>query len=124
MAVSGIRREVAALMIARGLPIPQVSKETKISERTLYRWLAEDEAFQRRVEELGEELRSQLFGRVSDGALRGADTLVELLDSDDDRVRLQAARCLLAAQAGMRNVGKLAEQVASVEQTLLARGQS
>jgi hypothetical protein len=124
MAISGIRRENAALAIARGLPIPQVSEETKISERSLYRWLAEDEAFQLRVEELGEELRAQTLGRASDYGVRAVETLGELLDSEDDRVRLRAARCLLDAQAGMRNVGKLAEQVASLEQTFLARAQS
>jgi hypothetical protein len=122
MAVSGIRRDMAALMIARGLPIPQVSQETKISERTLYRWLAEDEAFQHRVEELGEELRSRALGRASDFGALAAETMGKLLDSDDDRVRFQAARVLLGILVGMRSE-KVAKQVAEVEQAHLARGQ-
>ncbi len=109
MAVSGIRRDAAALALARGLRVPQVSQETQISERTLYRWSAEDEAFQQRVEEFRHELLEQAFGRVPDWAVRASDTLGELLGSQDDRVRLQAARSLLAALGSMRPMDKVAE---------------
>ncbi len=121
MAVSGIRRDAAAHAIARGLRIPEVSQQTKISERTLYRWMAEDEAFQQRVEEFGQELRAQAVGRLSDWAVRASDTLGALLDSEDDRVRLQAARSLLAALSDMRPMDKVAEQLALLEDLLPKR---
>jgi hypothetical protein len=124
MAVSGIRRDAAALAIARGLPFAQVAQQTKISERTLYRWMAEDEAFQMLVDELRHELRSQAVGRLSDWAGRASDTLGELLSSEDERVRLQAARSLLGALGDMRPMEKVAEQVAELAQILTRQNQA
>jgi hypothetical protein len=118
VAVSGIRRDAAALAIARGLPISQVAQETKISQRSLFRWMAEDEPFQMLVEDHRRELRSQAYGRLSDWGVRASDTLGQLLSSEDERMRLQAARSLLAALGDMRPMEKVEEQVAELAQIL------
>jgi hypothetical protein len=102
----------------------QVSQETGISARTLYRWLADDAAFQRRVDELRHEIQAQMIGRLSDVSLRASEVVGELLESDDPRVRLQAARVAFGSRANMRPFQKVSEQLAAVEQLLASRSQA
>jgi hypothetical protein len=118
VALTGTQREAAALALARGLNVKAAAKESGVGLRTLHRWLAEDQAFQRRAGELRDQLFSQALGRLSDLAGLAADTLRDLLGSKDDKVRLQAARTVLESAGTYRQTVELSARLASLEQQL------
>ena len=122
MALTGTQREVAALAIARGLNVKTAAEETGVGLRTLHRWLADDQAFRRRIEELREGLFSQAVGRLSDLAGQAADTLGALLLSKDDKVRLQAVRTVFEAAGNLRQMTEWSARLAALEQQFEEQG--
>jgi hypothetical protein len=121
MALTGTQRDAAALAIARGLHVKTAAHETGVGLRTLHRWLAEDQAFRRRVDELREGLFSQAVGRLSDLTGRAADTLGALLDTGDERIRLQTARTILEAATHLRHLAEVSSRLASLERQMEQR---
>ena len=122
MALTGIQRDAAALAIARGQNVKTAAKETGVGLRTLHRWLTKDQDFQRRIDELRDDLFSQAVGRLSDLSGRAADTLGELLGSKDEKVRLQACRAVLESGFRLREATEWAARVAAIEEFLEERG--
>jgi hypothetical protein len=118
MALTGTQRDAAALAIARGLNVKTAAQETGVGLRTLHRWLAEDQAFRRRVDDLREGLFAQAVGRLSDLTGRAADTLGALLDARDERVRLQAARSVFDAAGHLRQMTEMSSRMAALERQL------
>jgi hypothetical protein len=55
-------RDKIALDLASGKTVREAAADHNIGERTLHRWLAEDEAFRRQVEQLRAELFSSARG--------------------------------------------------------------
>jgi hypothetical protein len=121
MALTGNQREAAALALARGLTVKRAAVESAVGQRTLHRWLAEDPAFQRRVAELRQGLFAQVLGRLSDLSGQAADTLGELLGSQDHKVRLQAARTVLESASTYRQTVELSGRLAALEQQFQQR---
>lgn len=115
MALTGNQREAAALAIARGQTVKEAAKECRVGLRTLHRWLGEDPTFQQRVDELREKLFSQATGRLSGLAGQAAETLGGLLESKDEKVRLQAIRTLFEAAANFRQMTELSRRLAALE---------
>jgi hypothetical protein len=122
MALTGAQRDAAALAIARGQQVKLAAKETGVGLRTLHRWLTEDQDFRRRVGELRDELFSEAVGRLSDLAGLAADTLGDLLDSNDEKVRLQACRAVLDCGIRLREAAEWQARVAAIEVFLEERG--
>jgi hypothetical protein len=118
VALTGNKRDAAALAIARGLNVKTAARETGVGLRTLHRWLTEDQGFRHRVDELREGLYAQALGRLSDLHGRAADTLGALLDARDERVRLQAARTVFEAAGHLRQMTELSSRMAALEQQL------
>ena len=116
MALTGTQRDAVALAIARGQNVKTAAKETGVGLRTLHRWLAEDPAFRQRVNELREGLFSQAAGRLSDLAGQATETLGGLLRSEDEKVRLQAARIIFEAAGNFRQMTEVSARLATLEQ--------
>ena len=115
MALNGMRREKAAMALARGLNVKRAAEESGVGLRTLHRWLATESAFRQRVDELGNDLLLQASRRISDLAEQAANALGELLSSQHDNIRLQAARIGLDSAANQRHVRDLAARLAALE---------
>jgi hypothetical protein len=116
MALSGNKREAAALAIARGLSVKEAAAETGVGLRTLHRWLADDSSFRLRVDQLRDELFSEVAGRLSNLGGRAVETLGELLGSKDEKIRLQTARAILESASSFRQMTELSARLSALEQ--------
>jgi hypothetical protein len=85
-----------------------------VSERTVYRRL-KDPAFRRRVAETRSALLSEAVGRLIALAGKAADALGDLLSSDRDLIKLQAAKSVLELGPRLREAGELAERLEALE---------
>jgi hypothetical protein len=121
VALTGNQREAAALALARGLNVKAAAAESGVGLRTLHRWLAEDQAFRRRTDELRDHLFAQALGRLSELAGQAADALGDLLRSRDERLRLQAARTVFEVAGNLRQMTELSTRLAALEQQLEPR---
>ena len=90
--------------LVSGCHIENAALAAGISERTAYRRL-EDPEFRTRLDRSRRELRESILARLSDAGLDAISTLVDLLDSDDDNVRLKAAKTLLESLAKINSQG-------------------
>ena len=86
--------EQLAVALAAGLSVSEAAQRAGLSERTVYRRL-HGAKFQRRLAATRNELITRALGELAASASHAVSTIGELLDSSDERVRLQAARALL-----------------------------
>jgi hypothetical protein len=105
------KQETVALALASGRTVAEAAAEHHCGERTIRRWLAEVDGFRQRVQELRTELFSLTVGRLSELSVKAAEALGELLDSQTEGVRLQAARSILEHGPKLREATDLAGQV-------------
>jgi hypothetical protein len=86
-----------------------------VGARTIYRWIAEQPAFARRVG----ELRSQMFGEavgVLSVLARGAVVkLGQLLESKAEGISLQAARSILEHGPRLREATEIEARLTALE---------
>ena len=80
--------------LAAGCHVENAAKVAGISERTAYRRLADPE-FRSRLNAARESLRESILARLADAGHDAIGTLFELLNCDDDNVRLKAAKTLI-----------------------------
>lgn len=85
---------VLVIALARGASVPEAAAEAGVSDRTTWRRLA-DPAFRRCVLEARAELVAGSLAKIAHGATRAVDALIELLEAEDPKVRLAAAREVL-----------------------------
>jgi hypothetical protein len=123
MAANGRRREAVALCLASGSGVRDAAKEAGCGERTVHRWLAEDPAFRRRVDDLAAELFSQAVGKLSRLAGQAADTMGELLTAKNESVRLQAAKAVLECGLKVREMLVLTRDLEDLKKQIEAQGQ-
>ena len=92
-AKSGAVRERAILALLSERSIGQAAAKAEINERTLRRWLSEDEAFKAEYAAARQATFQAGIGRVQALTARAVDTLEDLLDAEKyPSVRLGAAR--------------------------------
>lgn len=106
----GGKREAAAFSLAAGRTVKVAADKACVSERTLFYWLTEEE-FRARVNEVRGELFTRAVGtlcRVSGAAAR---ELGRLLKSEDEKVRLAAAKAVLEIAPRLRETADLAGQL-------------
>jgi hypothetical protein len=91
-----------------------------ISERTAQRRMAKPE-FRRELAKAREAMLDRSIGHLAAGGTEAAVVLRNLLRSDDGKLRLGAARAVLAAGCQLREVETLAAKVAELEQIVKGR---
>jgi hypothetical protein len=109
----------AALAIASGSTQAEAAEAADVGVRTVRRWLTKS-AFRRVLNRYRDELVSQAAGRLASHLTRAADTLVSLLSSENETVRLRAATELLTAVVRLRSDMDLAERVSEIEERVNA----
>jgi hypothetical protein len=86
--------EQLLLALAAGAGASQAAQQAGVSERTVRRRL-EENAFRQRIAAMRSELVSRAVGRLSALGALSVDTLEGLLSSQNENVRLGAARAAL-----------------------------
>lgn len=99
-----------AALLATGRTVRSVALIANVSERTLYRRLA-DHQFRKRVNTFRDQMVSQAVCRMSRSMTAAADALRELIDSPDPKIRLQAAKAMIEAGAKLLQTTDLAQEI-------------
>lgn len=117
------RDELLLAALASGTPVEQAAKAAGVSKRTAYRRLA-DPRFAARLAQARDELISSALGELVEGASKAVQTLLALLDADDERVRLAAAKGHLEQLLRLRETLTLNQRLAALERAMQTRGRN
>lgn len=82
------------IALASGDSVKQAAERAGVGERTVYRRLA-DQEFMLKVNKARNMMIGQAVGKLSVNCAKAAEVLEKLLDSDNPRIRLQAAKAIL-----------------------------
>ncbi len=103
------------MLLAIGTSVADAARHTGVSERTIWRRLA-DPAFHQQVETERAELLTRTSAQLSACGPLAVTTLRDLLKSERDQVRLGAARSILELGVDLRELVALEARVAALEQ--------
>jgi hypothetical protein len=118
----GVRTSADAILIAAlasGKPVAEAARLGGVSERTVYRRLADSE-WRRRVATARTEMLARAIGVLAEGATTAAATLRILLRADSPSVQLAAARTILEQTTRGIELLDIAERVAALEEQAAA----
>ena len=90
-----------ALTLAAGASQVAAAEELRISTRTIRRKMAQPE-FRRLIAEFRDQFISEALGRLADNMTRASYSFVTVLNSENEALRLRAARCLSACDFATR----------------------
>ena len=107
--------ELVAVALAGGGTIREVAASTRVSERTIRRWLKKP-GFVKRVGRFRAEAVLAGLNKLSDGMSKATNTLVGLLESTDERVKLQAAKATIELGLRARDSLELEERIRQLEE--------
>ena len=107
--------DALALALAAGDTAIEAAAKARMSERTVYRRLA-DPAFRRHVQALRGEMVGRALGRMANGMSEAADVLRSLLAAKSESVRLGAARSLLEIGSKLRESVELESRLQALEE--------
>ena len=117
------RDELLLAALASGTPVEQAAQAAGVSKRTAYRRLS-DPRFAARLAQARDELISSALGELVEGASKAVQTLLALLDADDERVRLAAAKGHLEQLLRLRETLTLNQRLAALERAMQTRGRN
>lgn len=92
-------------------------KKAKINKTTLYKWLKEPE-FKAELDRQRDEVAAEAFGVLTQGLTRAAETLVNLLDNKDDRLKRLTAKDVIDFIIRHKENEDLDERLKEVEKQL------
>jgi hypothetical protein len=122
-----VRQESVALLIATGHSVQLSASRSGASERSVYRWLREDQSFIRRVREHRSDILAQAVGKLASLGGRAVDELGRLLDNESATLRLKTVAVILGNLVPgfkvleERQACELAEKALSLGQTVDAQ---
>jgi transposase-like protein len=115
------KRDCVALALAAGASVREAARDCGVGARTVHRWLT-DPAFQQRVAELRAQMLDRAVGRLAGATCQATEVLRGLLNSDDERKALSAARAILESAIKFREALELAQKVDEIRSILKAKG--
>jgi hypothetical protein len=108
------------LALACGATVESAARQCQLSERTVYRRLAEP-AFQQQLRAVRADMVQRAAGLLTAAALEAVKTLVALQkETVPAATRLGAARAILELGVRLRETAELAERIAALEAQLKA----
>ncbi len=103
------------LALACGATVEQATRQTGLSERTIYRRL-KNRSFREELNAIRDDMVRRSAGMLTAAAGEAVKTLVQLMGSGvPPATRLGAARAILEIGIKVREVSELAERVAALE---------
>jgi hypothetical protein len=107
------------LALACGASVENAARQCQLSERTVYRRLAEP-AFQQQLSAVRADMVQRAAGLLTAAALEAVKTLVALQkETVPAAVRLGAARAILELGVKLRENAELADRLAALEAKLM-----
>jgi soluble lytic murein transglycosylase-like protein len=112
----GVRgsEQLLAVALAGGDTVADAARTAGMSATTAYRRAADPE-FRRRVEAIRREIVDQALGKLTANATQAADAFTALLGSENEQIKLAAARCILDYRSRLKADGELQERVEHLE---------
>ena len=106
------------LALACGASVESAARQCRLSERTVYRRLA-DAAFRRELAKMRAEMVQRSAGMLTAAALESVKTLITLqAGTSPPGIRLGAAKAVLEIGVRIRESADLEERVAGLEERL------
>jgi transposase-like protein len=115
------RRDAAVLALLEHRSVADAARQCGVSERTLFRWTSEDEAFRRELAAARRAVFDAGMSRVQALTGRAVEALEDCLASDKASVKLQAARTTLELAAYRHEAEAIVAKLTAVEAQLLAQ---
>ncbi len=116
------RDDALVLALACGATVEAAARQAEVSDRTVYRRLA-DPAFQKRVKDARADLARRSAGLLSAASGEAVRTLLALMkDSAPPAVRLGAAKAVLELGMKIRELAELEAEVRELEEKVAALG--
>jgi hypothetical protein len=110
--------DVLLLALACGATVEAAARQCQLSERTIYRRLAEPD-FRRRLQALRADMVQRAAGLLTAAAVEAVKTLLDLQKASAPfAVRLGAARAVLEIGVKFREMADLEERLAALEEQL------
>jgi DNA-binding LacI/PurR family transcriptional regulator len=109
--------EALIAALAEGKSIAEVAKTAGVSERTVFRRLADPE-FQEKWRKANKEIRNQARSYVANLTWKAASTIGSLLESQSEQVRLRAARTVLEFGSRIRSEEEVEVRLEALEKGL------
>jgi len=119
--IKASKYEQAGSLLAAGRGTAQAAAGLGVSRRTILRWSKARE-FAARVTDLRAGLCKRSGGVLARCTTHAASRLGRLLESEDDRVALGAARSVLGLTKTLQEAVEFEQRLASIEQQLRATG--
>ncbi len=114
--------DALVLALACGATVEAAARQAALSERTVYKRLAEP-AFQARVKQVSSDMVRRSAGLLSAAAGQAVQTLLALMkESAPPTVRLGAARAVLEIGMKVRELAELEAEVRELEEQVKALG--
>jgi AcrR family transcriptional regulator len=108
------------LALACGDSVRDAARAAGIPERTVYRRLR-TESFVQRVNQARTAMLQQAVGRLSKSVTRAGEALDRLLDSESERIRLQAAKAIIDCALKLGDSVSYEQRLATLEDMLNMR---
>jgi len=109
--------EVLVTALAEGKGIAGAAKAAGVSERTVFRRLADPE-FQEKWRKAHKEIRDQARSHLANLTWKAVGTIESLLESKSEQVCLRAARTILELGSRIRSEDEVEVRVAALEKTV------
>ena len=112
---------ILAVALASGATTIAAADQAEVCRKSVSRRLSDPE-FRKLVIEYRDNIVAETLGKMAANMTRAADALAVLLDNDDVKVRLRAARAVLSLGMRLRDSVDLSERVRQLEEELARKG--
>jgi len=106
--------QVLSGSVASGMSVKDASVIAGCTESTAYSISCSDE-FRHEVNRLRTQAMEQAVGVLTNAATKAAQSLVKLLDSEDEKIVLAASSKLLGILPGMQELAELRARIDAIE---------
>lgn len=112
------KQDQALTHLLGGMTITETALTLRVSRSTVHRWL-DDPLFRSRYESLRDDLVDSMFDQQLQASFMATSRLVELIDSEDERVAVRAAIALQVAGQRIYYFLDLNKRIERVESNLM-----
>jgi transposase-like protein len=108
------RKQLAACRLVQGESVVDISRDMNIPARTIYGWLAQ-QSYRDYINKLRAAFVDECLGRLVGSATAAAESMVALLKSNDESIRLRAATTIIDTLCKLREHGEFARRLEVLE---------
>jgi hypothetical protein len=106
-----------AIRLAKGSSIAEAAKEVRVAESTGYRW-AKKPVVRQAVEDFRRSVLQTACNKMISITCKAVETLGQLLDSDNEQIRLSTARAVLDGSVKLRELSQLEAEIERIHEIM------